>query len=408
MSSAGCHRIPKLIQEKGVLVCCAILSIGFVLVIALLAHSLMNVSKEVSDTSLKTELIQAESRKELLHVQKSVGGLMAKQNLTSVLEELAELKRENRKMTKYVVQVLGELYNLTGALMATGNLTSVLEELAELTKENRRLVLEELAELKRGNGRIASDVVQVQNKLHNLADSSSDSDYEKDYGGGDVTSVLSEAEKVPSAVKQRRDVENDLPSDFDYENDYDNDDVTSVFSGTEKVPSTVEQRRDIEKENDLSSELDYENDYEDGDVVTSVISGTEKVPSAVKQTRDVEKENGGLMAKGNLTSVPEELAELKRRNERIAEDVVQVQKELHNLTGQLVNGEVAWIGLSDTVTEGKWVWVDGTPLSLSFWRRGEPNDSGEGGEDCATLQFNGQWNDVSCSTSDFWICEKTC
>lgn len=44
------------------------------LYVTLLTLCLLSVvSKEVSDTSLKIELIQAESRKELLHVQESAG-----------------------------------------------------------------------------------------------------------------------------------------------------------------------------------------------------------------------------------------------------------------------------------------------------------------------------------------------
>lgn len=39
---------------------------------------------------------------------------MEKANLTSVLKELAELQRENRKIAKDVVQVLGGLDDLTG------------------------------------------------------------------------------------------------------------------------------------------------------------------------------------------------------------------------------------------------------------------------------------------------------
>ncbi|KAJ6668051.1 hypothetical protein lerEdw1_016372 [Lerista edwardsae] len=255
-----------------------------------------------------------------------MGSLLAKGNLTSVLEELAELKRGIGRIVEDVVQVQEKMHNITGDLMAKGDLTSVLEELTELKREN---------------GGIAEDVVQVLGELHNLT--------------------------------------------------------------------------------------------------------------------------GALMANGNLTSVLEELAELKSGNGRLAKGVIQVQEELHNLTdffclscpdnwqhfqrncyffstlrgswtsakqsceregahlvivnnkaeqtflaGQMINDEVAWIGLSDAVAEGKWLWVDGTPITLSFWRSGEPNNAGQKGEDCATLRSEGKWNDAHCSSSDLWICERKC
>ncbi|KAK1163346.1 asialoglycoprotein receptor 1-like isoform X2 [Acipenser oxyrinchus oxyrinchus] len=70
-----------------------------------------------------------------------------------------------------------------------------------------------------------------------------------------------------------------------------------------------------------------------------------------------------------------------------------------------------WIGLTDAVTEGTWLWVDGTPLigndQAKFWAtrtNGKEPDDYKGddpsGEDCAQLQpkSNSQktWFDTSC------------
>ncbi|XP_070845608.1 CD209 antigen-like [Chaetodon trifascialis] len=66
-----------------------------------------------------------------------------------------------------------------------------------------------------------------------------------------------------------------------------------------------------------------------------------------------------------------------------------------------------WIGLTDTETEGKWKWVDGTPLTESYWGYREPN--GGRSENCGDIQFfsaENSWNDEACSYSCFWICEK--
>ncbi|XP_062288134.1 C-type lectin domain family 4 member E-like [Scomber scombrus] len=73
-----------------------------------------------------------------------------------------------------------------------------------------------------------------------------------------------------------------------------------------------------------------------------------------------------------------------------------------------------WIGLTDRETEGTWKWIEGRPLTLSYWETDEPNNGGEdsqgGEEDCAHIRTGKKtvenWNDVPCGTSLHWICEK--
>ncbi|XP_002921954.2 CD209 antigen isoform X1 [Ailuropoda melanoleuca] len=67
------------------------------------------------------------------------------------------------------------------------------------------------------------------------------------------------------------------------------------------------------------------------------------------------------------------------------------------------NNQRTWIGLSDHHNEGSWKWVDSSPLQLSFWKEGEPNNRGD--EDCVELYSDG-WNDNRCNTENFWTCEK--
>lgn len=55
-----------------------------------------------------------------------------------------------------------------------------------------------------------------------------------------------------------------------------------------------------------------------------------------------------------------------------------------------------WIGLSDLEVEGRFSWVDGSPLDFTSFAPGEPNDENDG-EDCVLLRFDGLWNDQPCN-----------
>uniref|UniRef100_A0A3P8QR91 C-type lectin domain-containing protein n=1 Tax=Astatotilapia calliptera TaxID=8154 RepID=A0A3P8QR91_ASTCA len=69
-----------------------------------------------------------------------------------------------------------------------------------------------------------------------------------------------------------------------------------------------------------------------------------------------------------------------------------------------------WIGLTDSAEEGRWLWVDGSPLNerLTFWFFHEPDDWTEedsDGEDCARMEPM-YWFDKSCKARERSICEK--
>ena len=64
------------------------------------------------------------------------------------------------------------------------------------------------------------------------------------------------------------------------------------------------------------------------------------------------------------------------------------------------SGEI-WIGATDAVKEGTWIWESSkTSMTYSYWNRGEPNN-GYGGENCLVSLNGGWWNDDSCERT--WL-----
>ncbi|KAM4725678.1 C-type lectin domain family 4 member E-like [Anableps anableps] len=76
-----------------------------------------------------------------------------------------------------------------------------------------------------------------------------------------------------------------------------------------------------------------------------------------------------------------------------------------------------WIGLTDSEEEGRWFWMDRSPLdeSLKFWNKKEPDNwtgQNPAGEDCVRMGEKGGthdlkcWFDLSCDARQKSICEK--
>ncbi|XP_065124344.1 C-type lectin domain family 4 member E isoform X2 [Paramisgurnus dabryanus] len=70
-----------------------------------------------------------------------------------------------------------------------------------------------------------------------------------------------------------------------------------------------------------------------------------------------------------------------------------------------------WIGLTDSQTEGVWLWVDNTPLNNNHSWEYPPDDwkvENPIGEDCVILKKKTKWGDVSCLRREKRICEIPC
>ncbi|XP_061183368.1 perlucin-like [Saccostrea echinata] len=76
---------------------------------------------------------------------------------------------------------------------------------------------------------------------------------------------------------------------------------------------------------------------------------------------------------------------------------------------QLGKGIGFWLGGSDIILEGEWMWMTSkTLLSMAYtaWKPGEPNNEGNN-EHCLEIQWNSfLWNDTPCDQQRHFICER--
>ncbi|XP_068437484.1 alpha-N-acetylgalactosamine-specific lectin-like [Clinocottus analis] len=65
-----------------------------------------------------------------------------------------------------------------------------------------------------------------------------------------------------------------------------------------------------------------------------------------------------------------------------------------------------WIGLSDTLKAGTWLWTDGSMVDYRDWYAGQPDNNGN--EHCVHTNFEGpnQWNDNKCYRVFEFVCKS--
>lgn len=64
-----------------------------------------------------------------------------------------------------------------------------------------------------------------------------------------------------------------------------------------------------------------------------------------------------------------------------------------------------YIGIHDLDREGVFTYVDLSAMTtFSKWRKGEPNNAYDD-EDCAEMVASGEWTDVACHPTMYFVCE---
>ena len=70
--------------------------------------------------------------------------------------------------------------------------------------------------------------------------------------------------------------------------------------------------------------------------------------------------------------------------------------------------EPVFIGLSDTMIERTFLWLDQSPVDYTNWYTRQP--SFYGNEDCVEIKpsfrYRGRWNDMNCDIEHGFICQR--
>ena len=125
-----------------------------------------------------------------------------------------------------------------------------------------------------------------------------------------------------------------------------------------------------------------------------------------------------------LFTEPETWNNAKAKCKTLRAELVKIASAEENefLTQTFLTASVAnyWIGLSDQVEEGRWMWTDGSILAnYTNWGKDNPNDL-TGYQNCGHMlkgsfqlgvyyfsgYNDGEWNDFDCDHLFGYICEK--
>ena len=77
----------------------------------------------------------------------------------------------------------------------------------------------------------------------------------------------------------------------------------------------------------------------------------------------------------------------------------------------MVRSDDVWLGITDTATEGRFLWVDGDPFNAGdfAWVKNNP-DNRRNNEDCVHINLpnheDNAANDLRCNANVHGLCEK--
>ncbi|XP_043969811.1 CD209 antigen-like protein C isoform X2 [Gambusia affinis] len=92
-----------------------------------------------------------------------------------------------------------------------------------------------------------------------------------------------------------------------------------------------------------------------------------------------------------------------------ADLVIVNSREEQNFITQFSRNRFTWTGLRELAGTDQWIWVDEALLTESYWGPNEPNRLEKENPICVEMRFfdtENSWNDISCTTENFWMCEK--
>jgi hypothetical protein len=90
--------------------------------------------------------------------------------------------------------------------------------------------------------------------------------------------------------------------------------------------------------------------------------------------------------------------------EQIGGHLVTIQDDAENTFIYKLTGGNTWLGATDEVNEGTWVWVSGEPWDYTTWREGEPNNYQIEHYLTYHPEKSSFWNDTG-NENTYFVCE---
>ncbi|PWA14869.1 hypothetical protein CCH79_00014192 [Gambusia affinis] len=377
-----------------------------------------------------------------------------RRNLSDVVSQRNSLTKERDELKKTNLGFWSNLKNLTAEremLLRTIKGTkadnkNVTEQRDELRKELKNLTLEfsflteerdELKEINLGieaNLKNLTDVGETLIRTINATDAINKNlteerdELRKDLNNLDIGASLKnlseESEKLIQTIQNIQSDHKNVTGERD-------DLMRKLNVFTSQLASISKERDDLKKINS-DIEANSNNLREDKDELNRKLNDLgwykNKVPAVRSPYDDIEamsrtisQERDELKAKINTLNQPgwevfegsayyvsagkKTWQESRRYCQSKGADLMIINSRSKQVFGNKFQ-KYMWIGLTDGERDGTWKWVDGSPVTTSYWADGEPN--GRTLENCGNIKTytkERSWNDERCSHSLNWICE---